>query len=652
MFAAAPVVEYSSRDGLPNVFAKLTTGGEVRIAYLGGSITSADGWRTMSLEWFRKQYPKTTVHEIFAAVSGTGSSYGAPRLERDVLRHKPDLLFVEFAVNDGSESAQVVAQMEGIVRQTWAANPLTDICFVYTVSQSILKDLHTGKYQGAARSMEKVAAHYGIPAFNFGVEVARREAAGSLVFSAPASVTADVRGNEPSGRLIFTRDNTHPTDAGHRLYTERLVAVLPEFGRTGRPGPHSLSAPLTADHWQRARILTVGEATPDGQWQALPPEDNHVSLQKGGLTPPTWAAFELGAAVEFRFKGTRLGIVGLKGPDNGEFRVTVDDQSETGTLFDSYSTPGRYYLKTWYFAKPLPDREHRVRLELLPSKIDKAAIMKKAGAPITDPKPYAANGLYLSGFLIVGEPIGTKPPAPEKSLFADLPILKPGEPPPGYKLVWADEFNGDKLNPGEWIYRTGVRYWSTQVPESVSVHDGSLWLACRKQKVGNSDYTAGGIISKRFFRYGYFESRFKVPPTKGWHTSFWLMRNTEANRDSHEGSRQEIDICENDSSRLKLYGANLHQWAPEHRGLGHRNVVTPDESAEFHTWACEFTPERIVYYFDGKVVHINPVTKLPDHGDMNVWLTTIASPLGGTDAVDESRLPVFAVYDYVRVYQK
>ena len=43
---------------------------------------------------------------------------------------------------------------------------------------------------------------------------------------------------------------------------------------------------------------------------------------------------------------------------------------------------------------------------------------------------------------------------------------------------------------------------------------------------------------------------------------------------------------------------------------------------------------------------------VPDHGDMSIWLTTIASPLGKTDAVDESRLPVHAVFDYVRYYAK
>ena len=33
------------RGGMPNVLAKLAAGKEVRIAYLGGSITAQNGWR-------------------------------------------------------------------------------------------------------------------------------------------------------------------------------------------------------------------------------------------------------------------------------------------------------------------------------------------------------------------------------------------------------------------------------------------------------------------------------------------------------------------------------------------------------------------------------------------------------------------------------
>ena len=652
---AADVAEFQIRSGLPNVATKIARGEEVRVAFLGGSITAALGWRVYILDHLRHIYPRVTFTEIHAAVSGTGSNYGAMRLQRDVLRHQPDLLFVEFAVNDGAGSPRVEAQMEGIVRQTWTGHSSTDICFVYTVAEGQLKDLLAGGLQTTARSMENVAARYGIPSFNFGVEIARRVTAGSLVFSAPASEKADPAGNDARGRLIFTRDKTHPTDAGHHVYADRLAAAFPHFFRAGQPSPHSLPDPVRDDHWARARLVTVPEVEHDGLWLVVPPGDPHLTTQGGeNLVPPLWVAFEPGAKIEFRFNGTVLGLIGLKGPENGQFRVTVDDRdSEIGTLFDSFSSPGRFLLKPWFFSKMIAPGEHRVRLEILATQIDKAAIMAKAGTPITDPKPFAAHGLYLGGFLIVGEPVGTKPPAPERTMAftaLDLPIVP--TPPPGYALAWADEFDGTTLDATRWLHRTGDRYWSTQLPANVSVHDGHLWLACKKEKAGKSDYTAGGVISKRVFRYGYYEARFKVPPTKGWHTSFWMMHHPGADASAHVGSRQEIDVCENDSITSLRYGANLHEWAPVHFGRGHLTVRTPDESTAFHTWGCEFTPEKVTYYFDGRIVLVNDATVIPDHGDMSIWLTVIASPLGKTDSVEESRLTVYAVFDYVRFYSK
>ncbi len=104
------------RGGIGNVLAKLAAGEPVKIAYLGGSITAANGWRVKSREWFAKQYPQAKVEEIHAAIGGTGSDLGVFRVERDALQHKPDLLFVEFAVNDGSAKPdQIWRWMEGIV---------------------------------------------------------------------------------------------------------------------------------------------------------------------------------------------------------------------------------------------------------------------------------------------------------------------------------------------------------------------------------------------------------------------------------------------------------------------------------------------------------------------------------------------------------
>src|SRR5271170_861274 len=92
----------------------------------------------------------------------------------------------------------------------------------------------------------------------------------------------------------------------------------------------------------------------------------------------------------------------------------------------------------------------------------------------------------------------------------------PKAPLPGYKLAWSDEFNNGKLDTNKWDFRTDSKMGSTQLPGNVSVADGKLLLAVKKEDVGGMHYTGAGIISKQTFKYGYYESRFKVPPGAGW----------------------------------------------------------------------------------------------------------------------------------------
>ncbi len=226
------------------------------------------------------------------------------------------------------------------------------------------------------------------------------------------------------------------------------------------------------------------------------------------------------------------------------------------------------------------------------------------------------------------------------------------EPPAGYTLKWSDEFDGAALDAAKWNFRTDSKHWSTQKPENVSVADGMLRLNVKKEDAGDKHYTGAGVISKQTFKYGYYESRFKVPPGAGWHTSFWLQTHDGSGGTDPKATAQELDVCENDSVNPLGYGVNTHRWNPKpHVGMGGKGVKTPDLSKDFHVFGCEFTPEAVKYFFDDKVVLTVDATKFP-HSDQHIWLTTIASSLGKTKAVDDSKLPAAAVYDYVRFYEK
>ena len=70
-------LECTPRAGLPNFFAKVKTGGEYRIAYLGGSITAQTGWRVKSLAYLNKKYPNCKFTEINAAIGAVGGTVEA-----------------------------------------------------------------------------------------------------------------------------------------------------------------------------------------------------------------------------------------------------------------------------------------------------------------------------------------------------------------------------------------------------------------------------------------------------------------------------------------------------------------------------------------------------------------------------------------------
>jgi beta-glucanase (GH16 family) len=225
-------------------------------------------------------------------------------------------------------------------------------------------------------------------------------------------------------------------------------------------------------------------------------------------------------------------------------------------------------------------------------------------------------------------------------------------PVQGYRLVWSDEFEGRALDTSKWVFRTDSRMWSKQKHGNVSLRNGHLIIAAKKEKAGVKQYTGGGIISRRSFLCGYYEARLRVPPGAGWHTAFWMMRQDGKGDTAPGKTAQELDVCENDSVNSCLFGVNVHRWNPKpHLSMGHRNIVSPDLSADFHTFGCEFTPEQITYFLDGRPVQRVPTSGFTP-GEQNIWLTSIASPLGKTKAVDDTRLPAAAEFDYVRFYEK
>ena len=163
--------------------------------------------------------------------------------------------------------------------------------------------------------------------------------------------------------------------------------------------------PLHSDNWENASLVLIDDEMRTGEWIRVPLDDPNLRGATKNLLPPTWRAATPGASITIEFTGRRFGLLGIAVPDNGEFRVTIDDLPPvTATFFDAYVSPTFCRQREWFFPTELAAGPHRARIELLDSAIDKSAIKAKAGKPIDDPSPYTAQRITLCRALVVGEP--------------------------------------------------------------------------------------------------------------------------------------------------------------------------------------------------------------------------------------------------------
>ncbi|NBV48249.1 MAG: SGNH/GDSL hydrolase family protein [Verrucomicrobia bacterium] len=404
-YPLAEAREVRARGGLPNFFLKAqTTGAEVKIGYLGGSITAQNGWRVQTLAHFKKAYPQASFAEINAAIGGTGSDLGVFRVKQDVLSQGPDLLFVEFAVNDGGADPQrIIRAMEGIVRQTWQANPKCDICFVYTVTEALSPPMLEGKLQRSASAMEKVADFYGIPSITLGMEVAKLAKAGKLAWRAKLPKT-DAEKAALGDKFVFAADGVHPHDStGQVLYTQAIVRSLPALALANNaPTVHVSNLALDPANLERAKLIPVTAAKLSA---GLAPADMATDAFAKGWAKRLPAMVKLtqpGQSLEFKFKGTHCAVYDVVGPAGGVVAITLDGKAQKPVQrIDAYGTYPR--LGSFIVGTDLPEAEHTVRLELLADPIDKAAVLAKNKNRIDKPERFAPLHFFPGALLIVGE---------------------------------------------------------------------------------------------------------------------------------------------------------------------------------------------------------------------------------------------------------
>ena len=108
------------------------------------------------------------------------------------------------------------------------------------------------------------------------------------------------------------------------------------------------------------------------------------------------------------------------------------------------------------------------------------------------------------------------------------PLAARAEPPAGtpWKLVFRDEFDGKTADLDKtWDFQKRAEHAYPVQPwrENVVVENGACRLLNKKQNRGGQEWTSGSLWTKKQFKYGYFECRYKYGAASGLNNSFWIM---------------------------------------------------------------------------------------------------------------------------------
>lgn len=410
--------ELTPRGGLPRFFAKARAGHPLTVAYFGGSITNHEGWRPQTFARLQQMVPQSRLSMVNAAVGGTGSIVGVFRADRDLITHRPDLVFIEFAVNDAGDAARrprdVLRALEGIIRKVRLANPEADLCLVYTMQTANVDTLRSGRCQLAAALHEQVAVHYHLPSIHVGPAVVHAIDASEAVFL--GKVADKAAGRDAQGRLVLTEDNTHPViPTGHAFYADIVMRSLLTLAAAAPPAaaqPAPLPPPLLGESWERATTIPLaGHALFRGAWEKLT-SGSGPACMRFGRSHYAWFPFlfrtgQPGASVTVRFRGTMIGLKGMDGPDSGIVEIRVDDRPPT---LDNHFT---VYNTRWFYGgaslPELPAGEHTITWTLSAEKPDKAKILSSYWRQDNDrdlrenPAKYEPTTFSVAEITLVGE---------------------------------------------------------------------------------------------------------------------------------------------------------------------------------------------------------------------------------------------------------
>lgn len=246
-------------------------------------------------------------------------------------------------------------------------------------------------------------------------------------------------------------------------------------------------------------------------------------------------------------------------------------------------------------------------------------------------------------------------------------------PPPGWELLWNDEFDGSSIDLQKWEHEVNAQgggnnelQYYTDRPENSYIENGQLVIKAIKEVYtgpeGTRDYTSARLRTKNKgdWKYGRYEIRAKLPFGQGMWPAIWMLPTDWIY--GGWAASGEIDIMELlGQEPNKVYGT-LHYggtWpANVHTGTSY-TLASGNFSEDFHLFALEWDTTAFRWYVDGTLYQTqtrwnssNGPYPAPFDQRFHLLLNVAVGGNWPGNPDDTTQFPQTMTVDYVRVFKK
>lgn len=206
----------ADNDRLIRVIQKAMRGEEITLGTLGGSITMganvtaeeryAKSYSGLLREWLENTFD-VKVNLVNAGIGSTTSTFGVHRIEKDLLQYNPDLVILEYAVNE-TESETTNKTYEDCIRRILASSDDTALILLFTVRYTAAN----GYYNNQAAQIT-IGENYNLPMISYMDCVVPLIEDETLIWKGTSN-----KGNT----LVGKDDDIHPSYLGHQIISALL----------------------------------------------------------------------------------------------------------------------------------------------------------------------------------------------------------------------------------------------------------------------------------------------------------------------------------------------------------------------------------------------------------------------------------------------